>query len=207
MSWRKLLLGDWHSLVRDPIDVLRALNVAAAPAFLGAGDVDAALRLAVTAGVMVLARVIDVPRPFDLGFVVGMSLQGWGNAAGLFERYGWYDSVVHFTLSAMVAPLFYIGLARLGVVPDLDEDVEKHPHAGLFMISLALGTAFGALYEIYEYVAVHHFGAHLQIGYADTILDLTLDLLGSVLGGVGLMVWALYGWGTSRRVPAERLSP
>jgi hypothetical protein len=191
--------------MRDPIDVLRALNIAGAIAFGVAGNFEAALRLAVTGGVMILARVINVPRPFDLGFVIGMALQGWGNAAGLFDRYDWYDSVVHFTLSAMVAPLFYIGLARLEVVPDLQEDFDEHHNVGIFLISLALGTAFGAVYEIYEYVAVNGFGADLHIGYGDTILDMTLDVLGSALGGAGLMAWAQYGWGTSRRVPPERL--
>jgi hypothetical protein len=105
----------------------------------------------------------------------------------------------------MVAPLFYIGLARLSVVPDLREDFDDHHHVGIFIISLALGTAFGALYEIYEYVAVMRFGANLHIGYGDTILDMTLDLLGSALGGAGLSFWALRGWGTSRRIPPERL--
>ena len=205
MNWQKLLLGDWNRVIRDPIDVLRAINILGAVAFGVAGNFEAALRLAVTAGLMILARVIDVPRPFDLGFVIGMALQGWGNAAGLFDRYDWYDSVVHFVLSAMVAPLFYIGLARLEVVPDLQEDFDDRHNLGIFMISLALGGAFGALYEIYEYVAVHQFGASLHIGYADTILDMTLDLLGSALGGLGLMFWALKGWGTSRRVPAERI--
>jgi hypothetical protein len=105
----------------------------------------------------------------------------------------------------MVAPLFYIGLARLEVVPDLQEDFDEHHNVGIFLISLALGTAFGAVYEIYEYVAVNGFGADLHIGYGDTILDMTLDVLGSALGGAGLMAWAQYGWGTSRRVPPERL--
>jgi hypothetical protein len=205
MNWQRLLLGDWNRVIRDPIDVLRAINVLGAVAFGVAGNLEAALRLAVTAGVMILARVISVPRPFDLGFVIGMALQGWGNAAGLFDRYDWYDSVVHFVLSAMVAPLFYIGLARLEVVPDLQEDFDDRHNFGIFIISLALGGAFGAFYEIYEYVAVHQFGASLHIGYADTILDMTLDLAGSALGGLGLMFWALKGWGTSRRVPAERI--
>jgi hypothetical protein len=205
MNWRTLLLGDWNPVIRDPIDLLRAINIAGAIAFAVAGNLEAALRLAVTAAVMILARVIDVPRPFDLGFVIGMALQGWGNAAGLFDRYDWYDSVVHFVLSAMVAPLFYLGLARLEVVPDLQEDFDDRHNLGIFIISLALGGAFGAFYEIYEYVAVHQFGASLRIGYGDTILDMTLDLLGSALGGLGLMYWAVRGWGTSRRVPPERI--
>jgi hypothetical protein len=87
MNWRRLLLGDWHPLIRDPIDVLRAANIVGAAVFAAAGNGSAALRLAVTAALTVLARVINVPRPFDLGFAIGMALQGWGNVAGLFDRY------------------------------------------------------------------------------------------------------------------------
>jgi hypothetical protein len=72
-------------------------------------------------------------------------------------------------------------------------------------VTLALGLAFGALYEIYEYV-VDQFGANLEIGEADTVSDLTMDALGSALGGGLLVVWATRGWGTTRRLPPGRLA-
>jgi hypothetical protein len=203
---RKVFLGDWSRVVRDPIDLIRASYIAGALAFAVAGKADGALRLFVTALAVIAARLIGVPRPFDLGFCLGMALQGWGNAFNLFDTYSWYDSVVHLFLSLFVAPLFYIGLARLEVVPDLDEDVEERHHLGVFVITTALGVAFGAVYEIYEYVADHAFGAHLAIGYADTISDLGFDLAGSMIGGGLLVVWGVYGWGTSRRVPEKRLA-
>lgn len=133
-----------------------------------------------------------------------MALQGWGNVLGLFEALTWYDTLVHFVLSFWTAPLFCIGLARLGVVPDLAEDREPHPLVGIFIVTLAVGLAFGALYEIYEWT-VDQFGAHLYIGETDTVKDLFTDAVGSALGGALLVAWASRGWRTTRRVPARRL--
>jgi hypothetical protein len=52
--------------------------------------------------------------------------------------------------------------------------------------------------EIWEYVAVNWLGLNLQIGYSDTIHDLALGILGSVLGGVLMWVWAAKRWPTDR---------
>jgi hypothetical protein len=199
-----ILLGDWSWWVRDPIDLLRLTYLVGFVVTVLIGNFAGAARLGVTAVFVYLARWIDLPRPFDLGFVIGMALQGWGNVLGLFDTYGWYDSVVHFVLSFWTAPLFYIGLARLGVVPDLSEDRERHPLLGIFIVTLSLGLAFGALYEVYEYV-VDQFGANLAIGEADTVSDLALDASGSALGGLLLVGWATHGWRTTRRLPARVL--
>jgi hypothetical protein len=51
----------------------------------------------------------------------------------------------------------------------------------------------------------HAFGAHLEIGYGDTIGDLVDDAAGALAGGLLIVVWDTYGWGTRRRVPARRL--
>lgn len=200
----RLLLGDWGRWMRDPIDVVRATYAIGFAVAVFAGSLASAARLGVTAVFVYLARWISLPRPFDLGFVIAMGLQGWGNVFGLFTTYSWYDTVVHFVLSFWAAPLFYIGLARLGVVPDLDEERERHPLLGILIVTLALGVAFGALYEIYEYV-VDQFGANLAIGEADTVADLAMDASGSALGGLLLVAWATLGWGTTRRLPANRL--
>jgi hypothetical protein len=198
-------LGDWNRWIRDPIDVLRASYLVGLLVVAILGDLSSALRLAVTAGFVYLARWIDLPRPFDLGFVAVMALQGWGNVLGLFDRYYWYDTAVHLSLLIFVAPLFYIGLARLHVVPDISERMRDHRLIGIFLTTFSLGFSFGAIYEIYEYVAVHALGADLGIGYADTIADLGADAASSALGGLLLVLWASRGWATERRVPARRL--
>jgi hypothetical protein len=191
---------DWSGPVRDPLDVLRIAFLVGAVVALVLGDLNSAVRLGLTFGLVFLARQISLPRPFDLAFLIGMSLQGWGNVLGLFDDITWYDKVVHFVLPLAVAPVFYILLIRLDAVPDLAADTDRRHYAGIILITTSLGFAFGAAYEIYEYVAVHAFSANLAIGYADTIGDLGDDLIGSLLGGVFLVIWAQFGWATTRRV-------
>jgi hypothetical protein len=164
------------------------------------------VRLGLTALLVTITRWISVPRLFDLGFVVGMALQAWGNVFSLFTNIGWYDNLVHLTLSFWVAPLFYICLARLEVVPDLTGP--RQPRRGLLgilIITFSLGLAFGAGYEVYEWAVDNWLGGNLYISESDTALDLTIDAIGSGLGGVLLMLWATRGWHTIRRLPAARI--
>ena len=204
---RRLLLGDWNRWVRDPIDVLRLTYLAAAIIFAAFGNFDAGVRMALTFGIVLLARFIALPRPFDLGLVCMMLLQAWGNALDIFTSWGFYDNLVHVSLTAFAAPVFYIGLARLEVVPDLADETQARHHTGIFVITLSLALAFGAVYEVYEWAADHLLGASLAIGETDTVTDLLDDFIGGVIGAWLLVVWATYGWATVRRVRAERIMP
>lgn len=134
-----------------------------------------------------------------------MALQAFGNSLGLFDSFRYYDLFVHFVLPLACAPCLYIMLGRLGVVPDLAGGVERHHQLGIFVITFALGFSLGALYEIYEWIANHALGGHLQVGDADTISDLVDDAVASMAGGCFLGLWASRGWGTTRRVPARAL--
>lgn len=40
-------------------------------------------------------------------------------------------------------------------------------------------------------------------GNDDTVGDLISDTLGSIAGGLLLVAWTKYGWGSVRRVPGE----
>jgi hypothetical protein len=197
------LLGDWGRAVRDPIDVLRLAFAAGAVVAAWRGDLESAARLALTFLAVAGARALTLPRLFDLAFVVGMALQAFGNSLGLFDEFSSYDLVVHFVLPLACAPCLYILLARLDVVPDLAGGTERHHHAGIFVITFALGLSLGALYEVYEWVADNWLGGALRVGYGDTISDLVDDALASLAGGAFLVLWASRGWATTRRVPGE----
>ena len=201
----RFLLGDWTPLIRDPIDVLRLSYVVAAVVFAVQGDIGAAGRMAATAAFVWIARWANLPRPFDLAFVIGMGLQGWGNVFNAFEDLSWWDNVVHVSLSASIAPLFYILLARAGILPGLHTEIELGRLPGVFLVAVCLGTAFGAGYEIYEWLVDHVIGGHLAIGETDTVTDLACDIGGSAIGAALLVVWASRGWSTERRVPPRRL--
>ena len=202
-GWRRLIFGDWTPLVRDAIDLFRLAFLAGAIATGLAGNWEQSLRLALTFAVTVVAREMDLPRPFDLAFNVGMGFQAWGNVFGAFTAIAGYDKIVHFVLPASMATLMYLAAIRLRLMPDMADETGLHQPLAIVLVSFSLGMTVGALYEMYEYFAHEVLGADLHVTYGDTIGDLVDDAAGSLLGGALLVIWDFYGWGTRRRVPAD----
>lgn len=199
MLLRRVLLGDWHPLLRDPLDLMRLSFAAAAIVFALAGSLEYAVRMGSTFLILVAAQRLRLPRLFDLLFIIGMALQAWGNALRLFEDVNWWDNAVHFVIPATSVPVLYVLSWRLGLLPDMAEEQHPRYRLGLVVFAMMSGLSIGALYEIYEYVAVHWLDAPLAIGYADTIFDLSLDAGGALVGGLLLMLWASQHWPTGRR--------
>jgi hypothetical protein len=197
---RKLLLGDWTPLVRDGIDMLRLALVIATVAALFAGDVDGALAFGFAAAFALLARVVNLPRPYDVGFVVVLTLHAAGEAFGWYDSLAWFDRVVHVVLPCLVAPVLYIGLARLDVLPDPRDDTHARHFVGMAIVTFCLGMAVGGLWEIVEFSSDGMLDTALSEGNSDTVGDLVADAVGSILGALLLVAWAIWGWGSVRRV-------
>lgn len=200
---RRLLLGDWHPLLRDGIDLLRLSLAGGAVAHAVGGDTGGAVVLALSAAAALVARVVNLPRVYDLAFVLALSLQGWGEATGLYDTLSWFDDVVHLVLPFLVAPVLYIALARLDVVPDPRDETHTRHYVGVAIVTFAAGGAAGAVWEVLEWVSDGLFATSLQQGNADTVTDLLLDLSGSLAGAVLLVVWTARSWGSVRRIPGE----
>jgi hypothetical protein len=201
MDTRTLLLGDWTPVVRDGIDVLRAVLLLGAVAFAVAGDAEAAGLLAFLGGITLLARFVNLPRIYDLSLTAAMALQGFGEAFGVYDRLIRFDDLVHFTLPMLTAPVLYIALARVEVVPDPRDETHLPHYVGIAVVTAALGIATGALWEIYEWRSDAWFGTGLSEGNDDTNGDLVRDTLGSVVGAALLVAWTRFGWGSVRRIP------
>ena len=200
MDGRKLLLGDWTPLVRDGIDMLRLALVIATVATLFAGDVDGALAFGFAAAFALLARVVNLPRPYDVGFVVVLTLHAAGEAFAWYDSLAWFDRVVHVVLPCLVAPVLYIGLARLDVLPDPRDDTHARHFVGMAIVTFCLGMAVGGLWEIVEFSSDGMLDTALSEGNSDTVGDLVADAVGSILGALLLVAWAIWGWGSVRRV-------
>ena len=198
---RKLLLGDWSRVVRDPLDLLRFVFVAGVVLFALLGDVKGVGNLAVATVAVLLARLAQLPRLYDLAVILAMTLTGWGEALGLYDAIAWYDNVVHFLVPLLTSQVLYLCLARIEVLPDLREETLPRHHLGIFVVTFALGVAVGGLWEILEYSSDGLFGSDLQLGNADTVGDLIADSLGSLAGAAMLVAWSVYGWGSVRRIP------
>ena len=203
MATRTLLLGDWGRVVRDPIDLLRAAFFAGAFVFAFRGDIGGVANLLVAGGGLLIARAVNLPRLYDLGFTIAMILTGWGEALGLYDAWKPYDNVVHFVVPLLCSQVAYIALARIEVLPDMREDFVPRHYAGIFTVTFSLGVAIGGVWEIFEWSSDAIFGSNLSMGNDDTVGDLIADTLGSLAGGLLLVAWTKYGWGSVRRIPGE----
>ena len=194
-----VFVRDWHPVLRDPLDLVRLSFLVGAVLYATLGDWDATVRLLAPGFFVFLVREIDVPRPVDWVFCLAMLFQGWGNALHLFSEFWWYDNLVHITLPMSLAPILYIGFARLDVVPEPAERAgHKSELLGMALITLCLGVTAASFYEIYEWAVDNWFAQHLFIGETDTITDLADGFLGAGIGGLFLAAWAVGRWGSRR---------
>jgi hypothetical protein len=198
---RRLLLGDWTPVVRDGIDVLRLLILGGAVGYALAGRGGAAALLAFLGAITLVARAVNLPRVYDLSLTLAMALQGFGEVWGLYDRFVRFDDLVHVTLPLLTAPVVYIALARLDVVPDPRDETHARHYVGIAVVTAALGIAIGGLWEIWEWRSDAWFGTQLSESNDDTNGDLVRDTIGSFAGAALLVVWARFGWGSVRRIP------
>jgi hypothetical protein len=200
---RRIVLGDWSRAIRDPLDVLRLVFAAGIVVFAVLGDVKGVGNLGVALVALVLARVAQLPRLYDLAVVVAMAFTGWGEALGLYDALPWYDNVVHVVVPLLTSQVLYLCLARIEVLPDLKQETLPRHHLGILVVTFSLGVAVGGLWEIFEYASDSLLGSELQLGNADTVGDLIADSIGSACGALMLVAYARFGWGSVRRVPGE----
>ena len=201
MDGRTLVMGDWTPWVRARIDLLRLVILAGAAAYAVDGQWGSAALLAALGSVTLVARLVNLPRLYDLALTVGMALQGFGETLGLYDQFVRFDDLVHFTLPMLTAPVVYIALARLDVVPDPRDETHLQHYVGIGVVTAALGIAIGALWELVEWRSDAWFGTALSEDNDDTNGDLFRDTLGSLVGAGPLVVWARFGWGVGRRIP------
>jgi hypothetical protein len=201
MDARTAVMGDWGRVVRDPIDLLRLTFFAGAVVFLVLGEIKGVANLLLGGSALLVARAVNLPRLYDLAFTVAMIFTGWGEALGLYDSWEPYDNVVHFVVPMMTSQVAYIALARIEVLPDMRDEFSPRHYAGIFTVTFALGVAIGGVWEIFEWGSDEVFGSNLQLGNEDTVGDLIADTLGSIAGGLLLVAWTKYGWGSVRRIP------
>jgi hypothetical protein len=178
LTWQKLILGDWSLWVRDPLDLMRLAFLGATIGWGLAGE--PVTQVVAASAVLWLARVVSLPRFYDFSLIIVMFLLAWGEVLGLYDSWGSYDNVVHFTVPLLVTGMMYLLLVRLGVLPELHTLKQHHQRFGFFLTALFLGMAVGAGWEIVEFTLDSTTASQLQISVHDTSTDLIFDTLGAV---------------------------
>ena len=170
LTWQKLFLGDWSRWVRDPLDVARIVFIVGTIIWGLAGQPVTVLVAASV--VLIVARILSLPRFYDFSLVVVMILIAWGEVLGVYDSWKFYDNVVHFTVPLLVTGMIYVLLVRLGVLPELSDLKQVHQKFGFFLTAVMLGMAMGAGWEIVEWSLDEWAGANLVGSATDTATDL-----------------------------------
>lgn len=170
-------------------DVLRAAVLAAAVLTALSDQVEGAIRLGLVFLILLAPRLAGLPRPFDLAVCVLLPL---ATAASLFHWYRqitWLDWVLHCICTGALAAMTYLLLLRTPLLP-----AQRHQSRGaVVFLTTVLGLALGVVWEFYEWFAEIVAGVRIGVGYSDTIADLAMDTVGSLIAGLALMAWLAHG--------------
>jgi uncharacterized membrane protein YjdF len=197
LTWQKIFLGDWSRLVRDPLDVARIVFIAATIVWgLSGGPVTVVVA---ASAVLVLARIVSLPRFYDFSLIVVMILLAWGEVLGVYDSLSFYDNIVHFSVPLLVTGMLYLLMVRLGVLPELSDLKQVHQKFGFFLTAVMLGMAIGAGWEIIEWSLDEWAGANLVGSATDTATDLIWDTMGATGSAIILTLWSLGGHSLRRR--------
>lgn len=108
-----------------------------------------------------------------------VGLAAAANAAGylmdLWERFGWYDDVVHFYATfalTLVLALYLYGPVLTGA---------RRSTLPLVLVIASVGLAIGALWELAEWMYDWYVPGDVILGKPDTMGDLALDAAGAFL--------------------------
>lgn len=188
-----LRAADW---IADGLRGFALASIALASAFY---SWEGAAMFVLVFCIALVPRIADLPRPVDLALALVWLLTGWSNVTGLWITTSWADFVTHGITPGATAAAIYLLLVRVQLVPPLQQRAVRR--AALVLITVALGVTIGVLWEFYEWIRFDESGP--AVGYDDTIADLLMDSLGSLVAGLGLAVWAACGWGTRRLAVAD----
>ncbi len=123
---------------------------------------------------------IALPWPFFTGIVVFIFASLFlGEALDFYNRYWWWDVVLHTTSA--------IGFGMMGFVfvfALFEGDRYAAPPWALGLFGMCIAITLGVLWEIFEYFMDQTFGLNMQkSGLPDTMWDLIVDTIGSAVGG------------------------
>lgn len=95
---------------------------------------------------------------------------------GTFNYPSFIDTIGHFVLPAVSAPLITELLIKLRYLPALNSK-------GLLLIVVLIATSVEVIWEIFEYCIDVILGWNWQLSNADTMMDIILSITGGIVGG------------------------
>ena len=166
--------AEWAA---DGIRLLGLISVLAA--FVWWTPTDAGI-LALALPALLLPRLLGVLPWFDVLYGVTVSVAAWSNVLDLYRSIAWWDLVVHFVATGIIASIGYVALQRSGVLPD-------RPRRRTAIVLLpTVGLAISAIWEMVEWLGKTFVDSEIFVTYPDTIGDMAVGGAGALLMGIVL---------------------
>ena len=166
--------AEWAA---DGIRLLGLLSVLAA--FVWWTPTDAGI-LALALPALLVPRLLGVLPWFDVLYGVTVSVAAWSNVLDLYRSIAWWDLVVHFVATGVIASVGYVALQRSGVLPD-------RPRRRTAIVLLpTIGLAISAIWEMVEWLGKTFVDSEIFVTYPDTIGDMAVGGAGALLMGLVL---------------------
>ena len=155
-------------------------------AFLGGSG---AAAFFVVFAALLVPRWAKISAPFDVALCATLLIACWARQQHWYATVLWADEVIHFFTPGAVAVAAYLVLSALELLPDAREVLDAAKSASLAFLVTCLGLAIATVWEFFEWVANEFAPRQTLVGYTDTISDLALGGLGSLIAGLALTLW------------------
>jgi hypothetical protein len=166
-------------LTADTLRVFGAFSVVAGG--IGWGFVEVAV-FALTLLGMLVPRFLGVRPGFDLAICGTLLVAAWSGVFELYTSIDWLDVVIHFAANGLLAALIFVVAARVGIVAGVSRSASSR--WGSALLTTVFGLAAGTLWEMGEWAGHTFIDSAIYVGYDDTIGDLAVGGLGSLLAGL-----------------------
>lgn len=113
----------------------------------------------------------------------------WAALVGAYQLIGWLDLAMHLIVTGLLAALAASVVLRRGWLTTGDgsgADALQGARAGRILLTTGTGSLLAVLWEAGEWFGHTYLDPAIQVGYEDTIGDLTAGVLGAALAGVFL---------------------
>lgn len=188
-------------MVRASGDLVRLAGMASLVWALACQEwVNAALFSLVLLGLVVPRFLATLPA-LDLVYSTVLLFAAWSAVLDLYVTYDRLDGLVHAVVCGLTAFFALRVLVGSGILPAPADHLGGRARTGVWITTTALGWSLGVLWELGEWFGHTYLDDRIQVGYHDTVSDLTADGLGALLAGL-VLAWTARPRAGSRPVPA-----
>ncbi|MCR2799722.1 DUF2238 domain-containing protein [Microbacterium sp. zg-Y818] len=168
-------------VIADTLRLVGLLSVIAASIWSTATDAGI---LALALPALLVPRFVGVRSSFDIVYQVIVLAAAWSNVLDFYRTVDNWDLILHFSCTAVLAAMAYLVLVRFSITPD--PRTEGFARRTAIVLVTVLGLAASAVWEMIEWVGYAFITDEIFVTYPDTIGDMAVGGLGSLVAGIVL---------------------